>query len=778
MSDREDGDYQQSQEPLLRRKRPRACDECRRRKVKCDGLEDNGKTCSNCITFKEKCTYAPTKKRNADEEYIKQLEAELVRLQFLVQQLQNKLYEKDKASSASSPSASQSPRSTPPSVDGSSKREDNEAESLLTGFKFMSLNDSRHVHYMGRSSYMALFNTAMAMKREASADGDTPLPCTDRGLMMLSRLRPQFWTNLPDNMLPDPPYTNFPEPVLLSELLENYFRDVHDNFPLLHRPTLIRGIAAGLHYSSEGFGAIVLLICAIGARFSTNPAVLPPGSTTWHRAGFRYYDQVQTVRKLMPRSKATLYDLQVVALAGAFISTLGLPYSNFAIVGYGLRIAQDLGAHRRATYSPTRTVEDELLLRAFWCLIALDRSMSTTLGRSCDLQDENFDVDFPTECDDEYWIAENPKDAFKQPVGKPSTVSHFVWHLKLFRINAHTLRTIYSLQGDRILEDQEQAQQIIADLDSELNSWVEELPLHLRYDPNREDLPFAAQAAALYSAYHSQRIFVHRPFLTMPRTAMPFPSLAICTNAARACIQVLDRYFALSGPVLLYHYHVGTIFQAGIMMLLHVWLSMRNGATGDSTPEFTLVRTSLKMLRALENHWDVAGRYWDILYDALSAVEARQHRIRGASADTGAYLGSVQVQHPDSRRGSLYSVHSAHASTSSLAPTSFGSSPSVGMVSGATAHGNPLDFEAHPWDSSAAGAAAPQQYYSVRNGDPGFDAIFADLVPMVPYDGSFGGIQHGLEITQQFDHGASGSGAQQYGGFVPTWGSGSGPTGG
>lgn len=43
-----------------------------------------------------------------------------------------------------------------------------------------------------------------------------------------------------------------------------------------------------------------------------------------------------------------------------------VPHGLFAIVGHGLRLAQDMGAHRRATYGATPNAEDELKKRAFW----------------------------------------------------------------------------------------------------------------------------------------------------------------------------------------------------------------------------------------------------------------------------------------------------------------------------------------------------------------------------------------------------------------------------
>lgn len=110
-------------------------------------------------------------------------------------------------------------------------------------------------------------------------------------------------------------------------------------------------------------------------------------------------------------------------------------------------------------------------------------------------------------------------------------------------------------------------QHIVAELDSALNKWVDSVPDHckhvaplssivlirtrlaVRWDPNIEHLVFFGQSATLYATYYHLQIIVHRPFIPSPRkpSALSFPSLAICTNAARSCIHVLDVQFSRTG---------------------------------------------------------------------------------------------------------------------------------------------------------------------------------------------------------------------------------------
>lgn len=96
----------------------------------------------------------------------------------------------------------------------------------------------------------------------------------------------------------------------------------------------------------------------------------------------------------------------------------------------------------------------------------------------------------------------------------------------------------------------------MAQLDSALNKWLDTLPDHrksaamimwfhhsvdtVRWDPHREDPLFLEQSARLYSQYYLAQITIHRQFISIAKKKSPlfFPSLAICTNAARACLRV------------------------------------------------------------------------------------------------------------------------------------------------------------------------------------------------------------------------------------------------
>ena len=92
----------------------------------------------------------------------------------------------------------------------------------------------------------------------------------------------------------------------------------------------------------------------------------------------------------------------------------------------------------------------------------------------------SFDVDYPVECDDEYWKPNGDLgQAFQQPSGKPSVITPFVYELKLCEILAYTLRTLYATKKSKIRSGwsgSDWEQRIVAELDSSLNKWKDSLP--------------------------------------------------------------------------------------------------------------------------------------------------------------------------------------------------------------------------------------------------------------------------------------------------------------
>nr|GAT53156.1 predicted protein [Mycena chlorophos] len=439
----------------------------------------------------------------------------------------------------------------------------------------------------------------------------------------------------------------FPPPSLLAKLVDEYFAHVNVYIPLLHRPTFERLISGSEHFMNRKFAETVLLTCAVGARYCSNPEVLDhtegdedEGTEAFERrrqlsAGWKYFSQVPLRIEGFYESPG-LFDLQRYCLAIQFLEGWELE-STWALIGIAIRIAHCTGAHRKQPFlSPkVHTIEAELWRRAFWTITYYDRTVSCALGRPPGLLSDEFDIQPPTVVDDAYWDAN-----FEQPVGTYSQVAFFNSMLKLTQMIIWTLRFLvmfspyrrrtivylvqYTLQKKVALYEAGSArwkEDLVLELDSALNEWADTIPEHLRWDPTRlcsgnSNLVFFKQSAILYAAYYHVRILIHRPFITSTKAHL-LPSFTICTSAARSCVGIAKMWMeqlcsdrvASEAPVFL----LPALATAGVVLLLGTWQIKSKPAATDARN----VQSCMDAIRACELRWRTAGMHWDILNELL-----------------------------------------------------------------------------------------------------------------------------------------------------------------
>ena len=121
------------------------------------------------------------------------------------------------------------------------------------------------------------------------------------------------WERLPEE---DPVSFTFPPNDLMAVLVDLFFLHTNSYYPILHRPSFERAIADNRHHTDLGFASVVLLVCALGARWCDDPRVFEETVDETEATlsdGWKYYDQVQTLRKTL-RAPPRLYDLQIYAV--------------------------------------------------------------------------------------------------------------------------------------------------------------------------------------------------------------------------------------------------------------------------------------------------------------------------------------------------------------------------------------------------------------------------------------------------------------------------------
>ncbi|KAJ6498988.1 fungal-specific transcription factor domain-containing protein [Mycena sanguinolenta] len=492
-----------------------ACAVCKKRKIRC--LAIPGQSCTHCHSQGLDCSHIHadlTKFISWTFRYVTALEGRVEKMERLLTE-----------------------ESLLPGIDFAEQLEnENEVEPLLRqhvetlprndgelvdGLNKLKLNPETQ-RFFGKSSGIQFVQTVFNFQAHLSG-----MAFSQMRRKMASRKRDAFWELTPWQLPPeedvDAPQYSFPEPDLLATLVGKYFTEVNPFWPVLHRPTFERKVADKLHLRDWKFASTVLMVCSLGARHSDDPRVLREGLSgqPLHYAGWKWHSQVRVIPKHLIY-KPDLYELQTIALSAMYLRALSPTALCWTQVGFGLRRAQDVGAHRRRNQDH-QTVENEHWKRVFWVLLCLEWVSGTHTGRPLIMHYSDFDQDLPAECDDEYWDVPAPH-TFQQRKNKPSDLSYFIYYAKLLEIQADVITTLYSPRKPRDLCGRafppSEAQCIMA-FDSALNAWLNTVPEHLRWDPERPNLLHFKQSALLHAAYYNVQILVHRPFIPAPFAASP-----------------------------------------------------------------------------------------------------------------------------------------------------------------------------------------------------------------------------------------------------------------
>ncbi|GAA5821325.1 hypothetical protein JCM10212_006780 [Sporobolomyces blumeae] len=549
----------------------RACDTCRRRKVRCDGggpASEPGQAdqpCVLCVQQGISCTFEQrTTKRGPPKGYVESLERRLEAMEALLTQLAPK-------EGGANPSAATS--STPLSRDDalSDGHDEGSIDSMPptssippTGLDAidklrLKLSDMsiEHDRFVGRGSGIHLVRSMQQYAQPLDPSFiDDVRPSAVEGLLLDEHNKLMVTTPLPPpelgNKLVDAAFNGYS----LRELIPRaYFDDC---------------MKRGMVETEPTFRSLYFALLALGSRSvpNTDDPIFDPDerrmSQGWH------WFRASIFACGSPFATADIF----VILRGVVLTMWQLGAAGFIscwmMCGFAVRQAIDVGVHyeKRANWksSPLR---DQLRKRSFAVLVSLDQYISTCLGRPFAIQEEDWDVQPPLGISDEALLAWDAaaRDARAQglPIPPPAQEeadtaqtgpapsisgsstprrkayqATYPWSatMQLHSIMAQVTRTLYGLKSDRSLKGTRDA---VRDLDSRLNAWLDKVPPALRWNPSQLDDASLVLSAAIYIRYYHCQIFVHREFVSPSRSiALGFPSLAICSNAARSTAHVLD----------------------------------------------------------------------------------------------------------------------------------------------------------------------------------------------------------------------------------------------
>ncbi|KAK7441039.1 Gypsy retrotransposon integrase-like protein 1 [Stygiomarasmius scandens] len=632
-------------------KLPNACDECKRRKIRCDSEIMPNNICSHCINSETICMRKTVQQRRGpkpgsirtaasqpvntivanilaatpsdpvevpeDKEVTRKIMTKLAnRIRELEEKLKRLLISRETSKGSqdselrlSTPSPSSAPETVDFSIPVKYSEDTDNIENLTQQLSKFSFGFPGDAHF-GESSNLMLMIAAMDHGKELHGPN---LP--DWNTVFSTVRRPEFWNIVAWPTwysMGQPPPLEFPQQPQLQQFVDAYFVEMDSYNILLHRPTFEKLISEGLHLRDDAFGAVVLAVCALGAN-SLSPC---PKSDT---SADRWFSQIRLERFVF-NPKLELYHLQLYCLYIFYLNSTSSSIDlSWLIVGIAIRRSQEKGAHRRLIANSERpTVEGELWKRAFWMLIVLDTYTTTMFGRPRAISIQDFDLDPLIECDDEYWEPTDSKPAFIQPEGIPSKISYWNSCLKLIEIHGFALLTIYSVRKSELgskmgIGDSKWYEKAVMELDSALNKWLDSVPEHLKWENQNDTSIFFSQSAILYSTYYWVQIQIHRKFIPRPgHSSSLFPSLTICTNAARSCIRICETYYKKQGSPL-YPNILLSLFNSAVVLALNLARSAQQNSNFDPMRDLLDIQRSIELIRLCEDKYVVGGRLVDTI---------------------------------------------------------------------------------------------------------------------------------------------------------------------
>ncbi|KAJ8082390.1 hypothetical protein PM082_008245 [Marasmius tenuissimus] len=220
-------------------------------------------------------------------------------------------------------------------------------------------------------------------------------------------------------------------PDLMDSLVQCYLSTSYYILPFLHIPTFLADYGNPQKWGEPGFATFIVAICCLASRHVDDPRAraAPNNGIT---AGTRWFELLGQLRILPIADRPTLYTIQADLVAAIYAVGLGRLSKAAALLSEAVTISIDAGLHRSSdTYDLFDPIEDEVRKRTFWCVYTWDKQLSAHFGRPPIIRLRDCDVSEPAPVDDEYIS----KDGIgTPPPGTECRMGAFIYYLRIMMV--------------------------------------------------------------------------------------------------------------------------------------------------------------------------------------------------------------------------------------------------------------------------------------------------------------------------------------------------------
>ncbi|KAL8995883.1 MAG: hypothetical protein Q9188_006702 [Gyalolechia gomerana] len=499
-----------------------ACDRCRSKKIRCDGVTP---CCTQCANVGFECKTSDKLSRRAfPRGYTESLEERVRSLEQEVRELKDLLDEKDEkidilsrihstspATRTTSTERSSSSVEEKPSSEDEAPHEDTfrvqQSPSLLHG--------EADSYFMGASSGRAFIDTFKTKVQESGK------PCSsfETNVFFAACKSP---TSSPKASPPKVAVTKTPPRLVSDQMINIFFQEWAPLFPILHRPTFLKlyteYVANPEHMEDQHALAQLNLVFGIAALSAE-------ASFEW-----QWRDAIETVL-----TENTLATLQCLVLAQLYCIAKSDYNKLLHYKGMAISLSHRLGLHQSQKRFSLGALTGETRKRVFWTLYTLDCFSAASLGLPKLLNEDVIHTEYPVDIDDEN-VSER---GFQSTLpGESTRLSSALALFRGSRILAKVLEEMYPASVSYELSLQK-----MSALNDELDVWQGSLPAHLRLQ-FIQDKPstniVGSRSPFLSLAYQYIRTLIHRPAVSSSLGAKASSSIVALANASKHTIQVIQ----------------------------------------------------------------------------------------------------------------------------------------------------------------------------------------------------------------------------------------------
>lgn len=511
-----------------------ACDRCRSKKIRCDGIRP---CCSQCSNVGFECKTSDKLSRRAfPRGYTESLEERVRGLESEVRELKELLDEKDEKidvlsrihSQSSHPVQLPSPR-RPSTVSVESAEGKIESQPKDDLFKvqqspYLVDEEGSDSYFAGTSSgrtFIEAFKHRVQESGRSTADIDT-------GSLLANSHRRMSLT--PGSVDPKSPVAFTAPPRLVSDQLVNvFFQEWAPLFPILHKPTFLilyaRYVEDHEAVTDRAEIAQLNLVFGIAALSSDtrSSADLESFESQWKAA----VDAIIT--------ENSMSTLQVLVLAQIYCLLRGDLTRLQAYKGLSTSLSARLGLHQSQKRFALGTLTAETRRKVFWTFYTVDSFSAVVLGLPKHIKDDDVYCEFPADADDEY-VTER---GFQPTLpGESTKLSSALALFRLSRVLSRILEEVYPAKNTYELSLKK-----LSELSDELDAWSKSLAPHLRLQ-FAQDKPstgtISSRSPLLSLTYHYVRALIHRPAICASLGARSSSSMMAMASSCKHIIQIVQ----------------------------------------------------------------------------------------------------------------------------------------------------------------------------------------------------------------------------------------------